>query len=200
MENVTGTTTSSIWAITGNFWLKYNLLDDRTAADVARSVLLLSQANYFAARACLLLANDYFSQLGVKSLPKRFLDQARAGHVPSWAGMTKYLPEAMNSLNTIPNQSGAIILSGLRDATLDGISHYIDCVDEVTPLRNSICHGVLTKNENDETVLHPTGGGDSFVLSNRVPAFLVLSKKAYAGSQTFHDNLLLLSTFVGRSS
>ena len=81
MEKATENMTSNIWDITGNVWLTGDVLDDRTASDVARSILLLSQANYFAARACLLLANDTFYQLGVESLPKRFLDKARSGDV-----------------------------------------------------------------------------------------------------------------------
>ena len=190
--------TSGIWTITGNFWLTDGILDDRMASGVARGILLLSQANYFAARACVLLANDSFYQLGVESLPKRFLDQARSGDVPSWADMIKYLPEAKKSLKSVPDESGVMVLTGLRDATLVGMSHYVDCVKKVTPLRNAICHGILTKNESDATVLHPTKGGQSFVLSSRVPEFLALSKSAYAGAQTFHDNLLLLSISTSR--
>ena len=189
--------TSSIWKITGNFWLKDNLLDDASASGVARGVLLLSQANYFAARACLQLADERFSGLGVNNLPKRFLDTAWKGDVPSWREMAEYLPEAIKSLRSIPDRNGPVVLANHRESVINSISQYVDCARKVTPLRNAICHGVLTKDDNFETVLHPTDGGDSFVLWEHVPMFLQLSHNAYNAAISLDSNLLMLGGHIG---
>ena len=172
-------------------------MDDAGAAGVARGVLLLSQANYFAARTCLRLANKRFSQLGVKSLPKRFLDTAQKGDVPSWRDMVEYLPKAVESLRSIPDRNGPVVLTKHRESVIKSISEYVDCVREVTPLRNAICHGVLTKDDNFDTVLHPTDGRDSFVLWKQVPMFVHLSHNAYNAAVALDANLLMLGHYVG---
>ena len=189
--------TSTIWEISGNFWLKDNLLDDASAAGVGRGVLLLSQANYFAARACFRLANEGFSQLGIKSLPKRFLETARKGEVPSWWDMADYLPKAIESLQGIPDRNGPVVLTKHRESVIRSISAYVDCVRKVTPLRNAICHGVLTKDDDFDTVLHPTDGANSFVLWKRVPMFVQLSHNAYNAAASLDANLLMLGNYVG---
>ena len=189
--------TSSIWGISGNFWLKDNLLDDADAADVARGVLLLSQANYFAARACVRLTCEGLSHLGLKPLPKRLLDTVQKGGVPSWRTMVEYLPGAIESLRGVPDRSGPVVLVHHRESVINDISKYVDCAHAVTPLRNAICHGVLTKDDRFETVLYPTDGGQPFVLGEQVPKFLQLSHNAYSAARSLDFNLsILVSTLV----
>ena len=176
--------------------MKDKLLDDTSAAGVARGVLLLSQANYFAARAVIQLAGSGSAQLGVNGPPKGFLKKARKGKVPSWTEMVEHLPQAAESLKSIPDRIGPAVLSNHREAVIDSIAKYVDCARKVTPLRDAICHGVLTKDENFDTVLHPTDGNESFVLRKEVPKFVQLSQNAYAAATSVDFCLLQLRFFV----
>ena len=73
--------------------------------------------------------------------------------------MADYLPKAIESLQGIPDRNGPVVLTKHRESVIRSISAYVDCVRKVTPLRNAICHGVLTKDDDFDTVLHPTGRG-----------------------------------------
>ena len=65
-------------------------------------------------------------------------------------------------------------------------------------MRDAICHGVLTKDDNFDTVLHPTDGGEAFVLRERVPDFVRLSRIAYGvAAGSLHANLMTLSNYIG---
>lgn len=189
--------TANIWEIEGNFWLNENILDGATAAGVARGILLLSQANYFAARACLSLATGGFAQLGIKRLPKGMCeDILKRNKVPLWGNVTKYLCEAVESLRNIPDQNGPVNLAQRRDAVYDSISEYNKSILIATPFRDAICHGVLTVDEGRETVLHPTGTGCPFSLREKSMEFITQSAKAYSAASSLILNISTLEPLV----
>ena len=183
----------SLWAISGNFWLPDNLLEDSTAAGITRGVLLYSQANYFAARACIQLAGG-FSHLCLNPLSDRFKEQARNGGVPGRGEVRKYLLAAVEPLKNVPDRFGATVVGPTRDLVIHNISEYVELIEQATPLRNAICHGVLTKDDQSQLALHPTNGEGPSVLWEEVPRFLVLCHNAYAAASTVSMNLGVLAS------
>ena len=172
-----------------------NLLDDAIAADVTRGLLLYSQANYFGAKACLQLASE-FTSLSLDSLSRGFKSHAKNDEVPDQGQIHKYLCAAVKPLKKIPDKAGSVVIGPHRDSVISNIPKYVDLIEQAKPLRDAICHGVLTKDEDSQLVLHPTRGGGPSVLWEEVPKFLVQSQNAYAAASDVHVNLRLLALYV----
>ena len=183
----------AMWEIRGNFWLPDNLLEDAIAADITRGILLYSQANYFGARTCFQLAA---ARLNPDPLGKNFITQIKQSKVPSWVEIRDYLLGAVPTLRDLKDQHGVLRIGKARDVTVEGIQLYADTIERAAYLRNAICHGVLTKDDEGELVLHPTSGG-AVVLWKEVEEFVVLCANAYSVTSVMPLNLVTIEMATG---
>ena len=165
------------------------IIANDSAQAIARGVLLLSQANYAAARTCLQLY-DGFSRLGVKKFPAKAMEHVKKNKVPPAHFMIGYWQGAVEPLRSIPDRHGPAIVSGRRDTVIEGIKKYVRCIQEATELRDAISHGPLTRSEEGELLVHHTGGETSvMVLAQHAERFLRLSLDAYSGAVESMFNL-----------
>ena len=51
--------------------------------------------------------------------------------MPSWKEMAEYLPKAVESLKSIPDRNGPVVLTTHRESVIKSIMEYVECVREV---------------------------------------------------------------------